>query len=127
MAKVEKKKRFDQVEKVEALAAYFIIVNREQSKYFIDKFNEIGISMNVVLYGYSSPPEQIASLLAPDMLKKDILISFCKQSELDNIHMIIDERFKISKLSKGIAFSVPIDSISGVIAYKFLVDYLRGK
>lgn len=126
MAK-EKKKSFDQEEKVEALAAYFIIINREQSKYFIDKFNEIGISMNVILYGYSSPPEQIASLLAPDMLKKDILISFCKQSQLPNIDKIIEERFSISKLSKGIAFAIPIDSISGVIAYKFLVDYLRGK
>ena len=126
MAK-EKKKSFDQEEKVEALAAYFIIINREQSKYFIDKFNEIGISMNVILYGYSSPPEQIASLLAPDMLKKDILISFCKQSQLHNIDKIIEERFSISKLSKGIAFAIPIDSISGVVAYKFLVDYLRGK
>ena len=126
MAK-EKKKSFDQEEKVEALAAYFIIINREQSKYFIDKFNEIGISMNVILYGYSSPPEQIASLLAPDMLKKDILISFCKQSQLPNIDKIIEERFSISKLSKGIAFAIPIDSISGVVAYKFLVDYLRGK
>ena len=126
MAK-EKKKSFDQEEKVEALAAYFIIINREQSKYFIDIFNEIGISMNVILYGYSSPPEQIASLLAPDMLKKDILISFCKQSQLPNIDKIIEERFSISKLSKGIAFAIPIDSISGVVAYKFLVDYLRGK
>ena len=126
MAK-EKKKSFDQEEKVEALAAYFIIINREQSKYFIDKFNEIGISMNVILYGYSSPPEQIASLLAPDMLKKDILISFCKQSQLPDINKIIEDRFSISKLSKGIAFAIPIDSISGVIAYKFLVDYLRGK
>lgn len=127
MAKQVKKKRFDQAEKVEALAAYFIIINREQSKYFIEKFNEIGISMNVILYGYSSPPDEIASLLAPDMLKKDILISFCKQSMLEKVNQIINERFSISRLSKGIAFSVPIDSISGVIAYKFLVDYLRGK
>ena len=51
MAKVEKKKRFDQVEKVEALAAYFIIVNREQSKYFIDKFNEESVEK----MKYSSP------------------------------------------------------------------------
>ena len=126
MAK-EVKKSFDQKEKIEALALYFVIVNRDQSRYFIEKFNELGISMNIILYGYSSPPVDIASLLGPDMLKKDIILSFCKQSEIEKVHSIIEERFKISKLSKGIAFAVPIDSISGVIVYKFLVDHYRGK
>ena len=126
MAK-EIKKSFDQKEKVEALALYFVIVNRGQSRYFIEKFNEIGISMNIVLYGFSSPPEDIASILGPDMLKKDIVLSFCKQSEMNKVHQIVHERFKISKLSKGVSFSVPIDSVSGVIVYKFLVDYYRGK
>ena len=36
---------------------------------------------------------------------------------------IAEERFKISKISKGIAFAIPIDAVSGIAIYKFLADH----
>ena len=121
--KNDKKTAFDKKERIESLILYFVIVNRDQSKYFIDEFNKVGISMHMVLYGYSDPPIEYVNLIGPDISKKDILLSFCKYSDVSMIHEIIENKFKISKLAKGIAFGVPIDSVAGVAVYKFLVDY----
>lgn len=122
--KDNKRKPFDKRETIESLILYFVIVSRDQSKYFIDRFNKAGISMNMVVYGYSDPPEEIQKhIIAYDTLKKDIILTFCKYSDINKIHEIIEERFKVSNLAKGVAFGVPIDSVAGIMTYKFLSDY----
>lgn len=120
--KAEKREPFEQREKVYPLCLFFTIVNRDQSSYFTKAYSECGASMSLVFYSHSQPPIEIANVLGPDNLKKEIIMTVVRNDFVDKLMEIAQNRFKISKAAKGIAFSCPIDSVSGISVYKFLSD-----
>ena len=113
---------FDQREKVHSLALVFTIINRHQADYFLEAYKECGAALTLVLYAHSMPPEEFRNILGADSTKKDILLTVCRQEEVPALVKKAKERFAISKASKGICFSCPIDSVSGIAVYKFLSD-----
>lgn len=125
----EKKKKipFDQREKISSLSLLFIIVNKNQGNYFVTEFQKRAIPLSIVLYASSLPPEDIRSILSVDSLKKEMVISIIRDEDKDELFKIIKNRFSISKTSKGIAFLSKIDSVSGILTYKYLSDYIRRK
>lgn len=130
--KLEKKKEinndlpaFEKREKVHPLILFFTIVNRNQSTYYTKAYADAGASMSIVLYSHSQPPQEIANMLGPDNLKKEIVITVAREEDMEKLKTIASNRFKISSVAKGIAFACPIDSVSGITAYKFLADQNR--
>lgn len=130
--KLEKKKEinndlpaFEKREKVHSLILFFTIVNRNQSTYYTKAYADAGASMSIVLYSHSQPPQEIANMLGPDNLKKEIVITVAREEDMEKLKTIASNRFKISSVAKGIAFACPIDSVSGITAYKFLADQNR--
>ncbi len=113
---------FEKREEIHSLSVVFTIVNRGQSAFYVDAYNEVGASMSMVLYSYSMPPEQYRNILGIDSTKKEIMLTICREEQVKEILNIAKERFTISRAAKGIAFSCPIDSVSGIAAYKFLAD-----
>lgn len=116
---------FEKREKVHPLILFFTIVNRNQSTYYTKAYSEAGASMSIVLYSHSQPPQEIANMLGPDNLKKEIVITVAREEDISKLKTIAENRFKISNVAKGIAFACPIDSVSGITAYKFLADQNR--
>ncbi len=120
--KAENRLPFDQREKVYPLCLFFTIVNRNQSAYYTKAYADAGASLSMVFYSHSQPPEEIASVLGPDNLKKEIIFTVTRSEYVEKLKHIAEERFKISSAAKGIAFVCPIDSVSGISVYKFLSD-----
>ncbi len=118
----QEREAYDKREKVSPLRAFFTIINRNQSSFYTKAYSEVGASMSIILYSYSQPPQEIAKMLGPDNLKKEIIITFVKEEDVPKLMKIAQERFSISKAAKGIAFACPIDSVSGIAVYKFLSD-----
>lgn len=114
-------KSFEQRETLYSLSVLTTIINRGQSQFFIDAYQKAGASMTMVLYGYSNPPDEYKNILGVDT-KKEILLTFAREEKMQTMLKIADERFKISIASKGIAFVIPLTSISGIAPYKFLAD-----
>ena len=113
---------YDQKEKIYPLILFVTIVNRDQSNYFTKAYSDCGASLSLTLYSYSMPPMEIRNMLGPDNLKKDIVFTVARAEYLPTLEKIAKDRFAISKESKGVAFACPIDSVSGIAAYKFLAD-----
>ena len=120
--KTEKLAPFEKREKIHSLSAVFTIVNRGQSDFYIEAYNGIGASISMVLYSYSMPPEQYRNILGVDSTKKEIVLTILREEDVKKALDIAKERFSISHAAKGIAFSCPIDSVSGIAVYKFLAD-----
>lgn len=120
--KTQKNAKFEKTNKLENLKLFFIIVNKGQGNFFINSFIENGVSSVFNLYGNGTAPNEIYEVLGMDDNKKDIVLAAIKLSDVEKVKKIIEERFNVSKYSKGVAFSVKIDSIAGVIAYKYLVN-----
>lgn len=118
----EERLPFDQREKVYPLCLFFTIVNRNQSAFYTKAYQDVGASMSIIFYSHSQPPVEIANVLGPDNLKKEIVVTITRGEFVPKLMDIAQKRFDISKAAKGIAFSCPIDSVSGISVYRFLAD-----
>jgi len=116
------RKAFDQREKVYPLSLFVTIVGREQSRFFVDSYATAGASLSMVIYSFSMPPDEVMRLLGNDNTKKDMVFTVVRTEDIPKLKKIAVARFAISRAAKGIAFAVPIDSVSGIAVYKFLAD-----
>lgn len=121
----EKLKPYEQREKIQPLVMVVTIISREQSRYYLDAYQELGASLSLVFYSYSMPPEEYRNILGSDSTKKEIILTLVRGDLLNQVMGVAKERFKISRASKGICFACPIDSVSGIATYKFLSDQNR--
>ncbi len=114
------KKAYDEEHKIEKLKVFCIIVNRYQSDFYVKKFDEIGVGASFVILGTGTATKDIYDFLGIGETKKDIILSLVKESVIPELKKITEERFKVSKNAKGVAFSFEMDSIAGVLAYRFI-------
>ena len=114
---------FEKRETVQSLSLFFTIINRHQAQYFVKAYQDVGCSLSMVMYALSMPPVEILQLLGAEETKKDIIMTVTRTEYIPELKKIAEERFKISKVSKGIAFAIPIDAVSGIAVYKFLADH----
>lgn len=115
---------FEKREKVHSLLLFVTIVSRNQGAYFTDTFSKHGASLSISMFAHSMPPADIISLLGNESTtKKDLVLTIVRKNEVKEYLDIIKKRFSISKASKGIAFTLPVSSVSGIVVYKYLSDY----
>lgn len=113
---------YEEREIIHPLSMVVTIINRDQFRYYTEKYHELGASFSMILYSYSMPPEEYRNILGIDSTKKEILLTFCRAEDVKKLLEVAEERFMISPAAKGIAFAVPVDSVSGIAAYKFIAD-----
>ena len=103
---------YDQEFKINKLKLFVVIVNRDQGDFFVKKFEEVGVGASFEIYGRGTATKEIYDILGVGDTKKDIL----------KVKEIVSNRFNISKNAKGIAFSIAIDSLAGILIYKYLTN-----
>ncbi|MFA6755393.1 MAG: hypothetical protein WCR97_02640 [Bacilli bacterium] len=113
---------YDKTYKVQPIKLMIIIVDRYQGDYYVEEFKKLGVSYLFITYGRGTVPSDLRHILSIDEDKKDIVFAFVKEDLMKDCLKVINERFNVSKVAKGISFSVPIDSMAGVLMYKFLTD-----
>lgn len=107
---------------VEKLFVSFVIVTRYQGSYFVDKFIDLGVSSSFIVFGKGTAPSEMIYALGLPESKKDVVITIFKESMKDKINEIIEERFNFSSSSKGVSFIIPLDSVMGLLSYRFMSD-----
>lgn len=113
---------YQETYKVEPLYLSIIIVNRYQGDYYLNNILKLGASTSFLTYGKGTAPNEFLYMLGVEGDKKDVVISLIKESLVEKVDELIEERFNVSKTAKGISFMIKFDSIMGVLPYKFLTD-----
>lgn len=116
---------YDQREKTKALSLIVTICNRHQDHFFLENYMAMGASLSVTLYARSDPPEDIVALLGFVDTKKDVILTIARSEDVEKMLSVAGQRFRVSQEAKGIAFSLPISSVGGISAYRFLADESR--
>ena len=96
------------------------IVSRGKGETVLDVFRENKILQNVICHGHGTAPSSILEMLGLGATDKDIILSFVKVENSKIIIKNISKKLEFSKPGHGIAFTVPLESIAGVVAFKFL-------
>ncbi len=115
-------KMYDETHQIEKLEMLCIIVARHQGDYFIDQLMNNKIGAAFLVYGTGTATKEIYDLLGIGDTKKDIVLSLVKEGDKSSIINMINNRFAVSKKAKGIAFFAEINSLAGVLLYKFFAN-----
>lgn len=119
--KVKEDLPFEKRNEILPLKLMIVIVDHGQGEYFLNGFSELNVSCSLSLLGKGTAPKELYDVLGFGS-KKDIVIGIVKENELEKIKDFIKNRFNVSKKAKGVAFSIKINSIVGVLIYKFLTN-----
>ncbi len=119
--------KYEDKYKLRELKFLMVIVGRYQGDYFINAFNDVGVSASFVTYGHGTVRGDIQHIIGIADTRKDIVMCLVTKTKLQKCLDICDERFKVSKEAKGVAFTIEVDSIISVLSYKFLTDTKQGR
>lgn len=110
----EKKK--SEIKPVELL---FTIVDRGQGEKYVKFYQEYDVTYQVIILGRGTANSSIMNYLGLIGSDKDIVLSLLKVERKKEILDHLQEDLKI--FGKGIAFTIPLDSIIGRNVYNFII------
>ena len=114
---------YDKTYETSPLKLLVIIVNRHQGEYYLDMIlKKCGVSAGFLCNGKGTGTRDIYNLLNISENKKDVVLAVIREDKKSEIFKYINDRFNISKNAKGIAFTIKVNSVMGVLLYRFLSD-----
>ena len=109
-----------QTSNVRKLKLLITIIDRSKTLFYLDLLEQFEINVQMVLYGKGTANSQMLNLLGLAESEKSVIISYVREDMVKDALETLDEKFNKVKNGKGIAFTIPLDSIIGVLAYQLL-------
>ena len=119
---MENKKKPESLSAPEGLKLLITIVNRTKSDYYADLIQSRGVNMQLFVSAEGTAKTEMLDFIGLGDDRKSVIFGVVRASAADEILSLLSMRFKTIKNGKGVAFTVPLTSIIGVNAYKFLAD-----
>ena len=105
---------------VKKLKILITIVDRSKALFYMDLLEQFEINMQTVIYGKGTADSETLALLGLAETEKAVIVSFVREDRITDIVDTLNEKFVKVKNGKGIAFTVPMQSVIGVSIYQFL-------
>lgn len=105
---------------IRKLTLLFTVVDRSKANFYLDMLETYEVNFQTVIYGRGTADSTMRSLLGAVESDKALLLSVIREDNAAPALAMLEEKFTRVKNGKGIAFTVPFDSIMGVHAYCFL-------
>lgn len=105
---------------------YTVIVDRGQSDNILRIFKASKSSFQLVQFGEGTATSEFKNILGVEENEKDIVYSIVREDVVPEIKKELDSYFESSKRTKGVAYTISLDSLIGVKMYKFLTQTVRG-
>ena len=109
-----------QVSDVRKLKLLITVVDRSKALFYVDLLEQFEVNVQMVLYGKGTANSQMRALLGLVESEKAVIISYIREDKVKEAMDTLDEKFQKVKNGKGIAYTVPLDSIIGVTMYQLL-------
>lgn len=104
------------------LKVLITIVNRSKALFYTDLLEQYEINMQMTLYGNGTANSEMLGLLGLVETEKAVIMSIVREDKIKDIKMVLAEKFDKVKDGKGIAYTIPMQSIIGVSIYQFLAN-----
>lgn len=104
----------------------FTIVERVKVDFYLDVLEGYEVNFQTVVYGKGTAPNELLGMLGITSDDKALILSVIKEEKERDILYSYKEKYFKTRHGKGIAFTVPISSMIGVMAYQFLSNNHTG-
>lgn len=109
-----------QVSSVRKLKILITIVDRSKTLFYLDLLEQFEVNVQMVLYGRGTANSQMLDILGLVESDKSAIISFIREDMVKSALETLNEKFIKVKNGKGVAYTIPLDSIIGVSNYQLL-------
>ena len=107
---------------IKKLKILITIVNRSKALFYTDLLEQYDVNMQMTLYGNGTANSEMLGLLGLVETEKAVILSIVREDKIKDIKMVLAEKFDKVKDGKGIAYTIPMQSIIGVSIYQFLAN-----
>ncbi len=113
---------FEQKHSLSKLKLFIIIVNYGQADAIIKKLESIEVGASFTITGQGTGSRDIYEVIGLTDTKKQVILTIIKEENTAKIKDLLENRFKVSRAAKGVAFSIKMTSIVGVVMYRYLAN-----
>ena len=111
---------YEATHRLKKLLLVVTIVNHGQGQAISSLCLDNEAYFTIVHYGKGTAPSEFYAFSSSAIPRKEIVLSVMREDKWPVYRSQLKERFSVSEISKGMAFSVPIDAVAGVSIYKML-------
>lgn len=109
-----------QVSNLRKLKVLVTIVDRSKTLLYLDLLEQFEVNVQMVLYGKGTANSQMLDILGLVESDKSAIISWIREDKVKDAMEALQDKFSKVKNGKGVAYTIPLDSIIGVSAYQLL-------
>lgn len=110
---------YEKTHRLRRLLLTITIVNDGQDEYVLQLLRDQEAALMVVTHG-SGTSERFFYQTMGGEAKKHVILAVMREDRWESYKKAIEPRFKVSNISRGVAFSVPIETVFGISTYKML-------
>ena len=106
-----------------ALKLLVTVVNKSKADFFLDYIAQFECNMQMRLPAKGTAASETLHLLGLEDTDKSVIFSIVKEEKSEEILHGLEDKFHSVRGGKGIAFTIPLSSVIGVTAYRFLSNH----
>ena len=103
-----------------ALKLLVTVVNKNKTEFYTDFLNGFECNFQISTPAQGTAASDILHMLGMENADKSVIFSMIKAENADKILHALEDKFQTLRGGKGIAFTIPLSSVIGVTAYRFL-------
>ncbi|MGM9971607.1 MAG: hypothetical protein ACI35W_04300 [Anaeroplasmataceae bacterium] len=109
------------------LKILFTIVQREKADFYLDVLQGFDVNLQTMFYGRGTLPKELSGFLDVAGKEKAIIMSVVREDNIKEILCAYEDKYFKIKHASGIAFTIPLSSMIGKMAYEFLANLKEEK
>ena len=111
---------------IKKLKLLLTIVDRPKGEFYMDVISQFDVNYQMVVGGLGTARSELVELLGLEP-HKAVVISVIREELAETVMQCLEDKFATIRGGKGVAFAVPLSSVIGVNAYRFLSDNRMGR
>ena len=111
---------------IKKLKLVITVVDRSKAEFYMDVLSQFEVNLQMVMAGKGTATSELVDMLGLN-IHKAVILSVVREDLVDGLMNALEDKFQTIKKGKGIAFAVPLSSVIGVNAYRFLSDNRMGR
>ena len=120
-----KKKQQTTMQAPQKLKMLITIVNREKADFYMDLIQSFDVNMQFRASARGTASTDILHMMGLAESEKAVIFSVIREDRVKPALDALSTRFATIKNGKGIAYTVPMSGMIGVLAYNFFADNRR--
>jgi hypothetical protein len=111
---------------IKKLKLLITIVDRPKGEFYLDVISQFDANYQMVIGGLGTASSELVELLGLEP-HKAVVISVIREELAETVMECLEDKFATIRGGKGVAFAIPLSSVIGVNAYRFLSDNRMGR